>query len=110
LPIFTQWNFGFVICPIGKPQICAIYNGTDSDITNYREGMDNFATPITKTVYTKSTVISVPDIIAKPFIVSENRLPNTGCCLPNNECDLSSIKAKCIPTGGKNIIIYLWEK
>lgn len=102
LPIFTPWNFGFAICPRDTAQ-CATYNGTESDLSNNIVGFEHLAIPATKSVYTKSTVISVPDILAKPFIVS-------GCCTTGTSCELNNIKEMCIPEGGKTIIIYIWER
>lgn len=114
LPIFTPWNFGFAICPRELAN-CAIYNGNEGSLQETTIGFDHLIEkiPATKSVYTKSIVISVPDILAKPFIVSEN--PFNGCCdstIPTNTngCELNNIKARCIPAEGKTIFIYIWER
>lgn len=100
LPIFTQWAYGFSICPlIGD---CVDYPG---------EGRN-----LAKNIYTKSTVISVPDAVTKPFRV-KTTTPNSICCNPSvsanvqNGCELNDkgkVKDSCVT--GKTITIYIWEK
>lgn len=117
LPAFSPWDYGFAICYGALTDKCAMFNST----TDETGGIIKLILPQGKAIYTKSSVIAVPDVMAKPFLV-------TGCCngasSPPATCELneklSAINMptqNCIPKDpmtnkllGKTIYLYLWDK
>lgn len=118
LPAFSPWDFGFAICPGSSTTDCALYAPQqDAQQTPRTGSIDQIRFPFGKSIYTKSTVLAVPDIIARPF-----KVKGSSCCkkcpfplLTCSICELNSNLDTCLDKisgkfEGKTIYLYLWEK
>jgi len=126
LSSLSPWDYAFAICPTNNLNDCALFTKLASYTGGGNSGSilslsDNKGLPTDRNVYTKSTVISKPDVIAKPYSVKGG-----DCCgtlpLGTTSCELNvQIKdtstpdgkekaANCISLTGKTIILYLWAK
>lgn len=116
LPTFSPWDYGFAICYGALTDTCAMFNSTDDK----EGGIISLVLPTGKAIYTKSSVIAVPDVMAKPFLVSGccNGAPQPPTCELNERLSLVNIATQnCIPKDpttkkllGKTIYLYLWSK
>lgn len=123
LPAFSPWDYGFAICDGTGTDSCVMYNSTDDDEGN----IIKIILPSQKTIYTKSSVMAVPDVVAKPFLVTGgsccgNFDPITNIatkCGPGNSMECCELNSKLPPTNivtqmciskGKTIYLYLWDK
>lgn len=123
LPAFTLWDYGFAICDGTATDNCVMYD-TENSVTNTEKikPIVEIALPKDKTVYTKSSVIAVPDVVARPFLVNNCcagvTLPLTSCGTPStpNCCELNerinptNMPGQTCISKGKTIYLYLWNK
>ncbi len=124
LPAFSPWDYGFAICDGTGTDNCVMYDFKDLTTMDRetKEGtIEGLLLPPGKTIYTKSSVMAVPDVVAKPFLVSGGSCCNTplvfcgtdlatSCCELNERINPTNMPTqKCI-SKGKTIYLYLWDK
>lgn len=120
LPALSPWDYAFAICPGATRTNCMVYN---KNYASQQPGnpinVIDLKLPADRGVYTKSTVIAVPDAIAKPYTVTGGTCcgnpppipPPANCQLNEKIKDTSSFESQtCISKEGKTVILYLWGK
>lgn len=115
LPALSPWDYAFAICPGATRTNCKVYNKNDnSQQPENSINVIDLKLPTDRGVYTKSTVIAVPDAIAKPYTMTGGTCcgtPPPPPCQLNDKIDADSFNDQtCISKEGKTIILYLWEK
>ena len=120
LPAFSPWDYGFAICDGTATDNCVMFNSTNDEIG----GITKLVLPTSKTIYTKSSVLAVPDVVAKPFLVRAGACcilspppiincdsnPSYNDCCELNERIKDINSQNCIAKTGKTIYLYLWDK
>lgn len=115
LPTFSPWDYGFAICDGTSTDNCVMFNSTNEETG----AITALILPQGKTIYTKSTVMAVPDVVAKPFLVNNCCTPpltNCGtpltptCCELNERISPTNMPTQTCISKGKTIYLYLWDK